>query len=135
MFQSRAGGAVKFNFRLFVDASWQSPDRVRASARSRCAVSVWKLDPAPRVLFFLHDVEGALRQIAGLAGRLHPRAGLLQRILRVADFDANLLLQLLQAQFGLAIFEFGAILIGLGDSIAKRDVQVQAQCSNRARNC
>ena len=53
------------------------------------------------------------------------RARLLQSILRIANFDANLLFQLFFAQSRLAILQFRAVLIGFRDSIAKRDIEIK----------
>ena len=97
-----------------------------AMERSRCAVMVWKVDPAPSVCSFLHDLEGALRQVPRLSGGPDPRPGLLQRILRVPDFNPNLLFQLLAAQFGLPVFQLRAVLVGLGHPIAYRDIETQS---------
>ena len=105
---------------------WPSPGRAQATARSRCAVSVWKLDPAPRSCSFFVIVNVLLARSRAFLRGLHARAALLQRILRVAYLDADLLLQLLLAEFCLAIFQLGTILVGLGDAIANRNVEVQS---------
>ena len=87
---------------------------------------VWIGRSGAQRLLFLRDFEGALRQVARLSRRLHPRGRLLQRIFRVADFDANLLSQFFTAQFGLPIFQFGTVLIRLCHPVANRNIQIES---------
>src|SRR5271166_3227693 len=86
-----------------------------------------------QVLLLLHDGEGLLGEISGLARGLHTGAALLQRVFRVPHLDTDLLLELLLAKFRLAILQLRAVLIGLGDTIANRNIEVQSDKVIRGR--
>ncbi len=95
MFQSRC--RLRDQVRLWPSRrwSWRSPDPVQPCERSRWAVMVWKLDPEPRSCsFFVISKVRCARSRALRAASTRAR-GLLQRILRVANLDANLFFQLL----------------------------------------
>ena len=123
--QSRAGGAMQLDFRLLVGGVGVHQVELR---QGEIALRGQRLEGRSRaqVLLLLHDGESLLGEVAGLARRLHTRAALLQCVLRVAHFDANLLLQLLLAKFCLAILQLGAVLISLGNAIANGNIQVQS---------
>ena len=124
MLQSRAGGAIKLNSRFFKHG--QGADQIQFRQR-KVTLSGKSLIARSRsqVLLFLRDLERPLGKVPCLAGGLHPRGSLLQGVLRVANLDADLLLELLHPQFSLPILEFRAVLIGLGHTIPEWDVQVQ----------
>src|SRR5579859_2029497 len=125
MVQSGAGCAIQFNLGFLVDRHRADQIQFRQSQIALGGESL-VTGSGSQFLFFLSNVEGALGQVARLAGRLDTGSSLLKRKLRVAHFDANLLAQLLKTQFGLAKFEFGAVLIGLRDSVSNGDIQIQS---------
>ena len=86
-------------------------------------------------LLLLHDVKRLVCQIARFFRCLHPGAALLKRILRVAYFDANLFLQLLQAQLGLTVLQLRTILVRLGDPITNREESGSDPQNNPGMNC
>src|SRR5882672_9215984 len=51
---------------------------------------------------------------------------LLHRVLRVANLDANLVLDLLETHLGLTVFQFGANLYGLRSPVTQGNVQLKA---------
>ena len=124
MFQSAAGCTIQFNFGLFVGG--HRGDQIQFG-EGEVALRGHGLEgrSRPERLLLLHDLEGPLRQVPCLAGGPDPRSGLLQSILRIPDFNPDLLFQLLPAQFGLPVFQLGAVLVGLGHAIAQRDIQIQ----------
>ena len=95
-------------------------------ARSRWAVRVWRAEPAPRVcslpvmskVFWARSRDFWAADDAGL--------GLVEGVLGVADFDADLFAKLFGAELGLAGFELGAVLVGFGDAVAEGEVEVDA---------
>ena len=78
------------------------------------------------LIFLLLGIERLLGIVhCGLGGG-YTGAVLLHSKLGVADFDADLVFDLLQAHLGLLIFQFRADLHGLGGAVAQRDVELQA---------
>ena len=71
----------------------------------------------------LLDIQRALRDVPSLSRRDHAGAVLHYRKLCVADLDAHLILKLLQVKLCLSIFQFGADLVGLRNSIAQWNVK------------
>src|SRR6202167_1390467 len=76
MFQSAARSTIKFHFRFFVNRHGR--DQVEFSNRE-VALRTHGLvaRPRPERLLFLHDFEGALRQVSRLAGCIDARSSLL----------------------------------------------------------
>ena len=77
------------------------------------------------LIFLLLGVERLARQFDRGFGGVHAGAVLLHGELRVADLDAHLVFDLLQAHLGLAVFQFGADLNGLRRAVAQRNIQLQ----------
>ena len=77
-------------------------------------------------LFLLHDIECALREVACLLGSIHAAGTLFERITRVAHFNDDVFLQLFSVHLRLAVLEFRAVLVGLGDAIAQRHLELEA---------
>src|SRR5271167_4160106 len=99
--QSGASCALQLNFRLLVSRVGIHQVKLgdgQVALRGECLEARTR----PQFLFLLHDGEGSLSEVAGLSRSLHARPALLQGVLRIAYFNADLLLQLLQAQLGLA---------------------------------
>jgi len=67
-----------------------------------------------------------LRDFYSFARRNHSRAILRHRELRIAYFNSNLVLELLQVELGLSEFQFGTYLVSLRGAISQRDVQVKS---------
>src|SRR6185503_11690504 len=86
-----------------------------------------------QVAFLLHDLKSALCQVTRFAGSTYPSAGLLQCILCISDFDADLFLQLFAAQFCLPVLEFGSKLVRLSDAVSNRNIQTQSNVVIRRR--
>src|SRR5438270_680039 len=80
----------------------------------------------PQRILFLLGVERFRRQLAAFVGGGDAGAILLQRKLGVADVNANLVLELLKAQLGLAIFQLRAHMISLRRSITDGDAHGDA---------
>ena len=119
-----AGGAIKFDFGLLMTG--HRADQIQFSQRKIALGSEGLIARSrSQFLFLLGDIECALGQVSGLARGFNPGTGLFERILRIANLDANLFFQLLSAQLGLAILELGTILISFGDTVSDGDVQVQ----------
>ena len=77
-------------------------------------------------VFLLLGIERLVAQVnRSLRGR-DARPVLCHRELRVADFDPDLVFQLLQPHLRLAIFQFRPDLGSLGYAVAQRDGQTQA---------
>src|ERR1700694_6316959 len=117
MFQSRSGGTINFDLGLLMNGHRAAQSQLSQRKSALCAEGLIARSRA-QFLFLLRDVEGALRQVSCLARGLHPRTGLFERILRIANLDTNLLFQLLSAQLGLAILKLGTILISFGDPVS-----------------
>src|SRR5439155_24548420 len=79
---------------------------------------------AKSVLFLL-GVERLVSKFHGRLRRFHGGAILLYRKLGVADLDANLVLELLNAHLRLAVFELGTNLRGLGDAVADGGAELE----------
>src|SRR5579859_114679 len=124
MVQGGAGCAIQFNLGLLVDSHGADQIQFRQSEIALGRESL-VTGSGSQFLFLLGDVEGALGEVARLAGCLDAGSSLLERKLGVAHFDADLLAQLLEAQFGLAKFKFRTVLVGLRDSISNGDIQIQ----------
>ena len=77
-------------------------------------------------LFLAGDVEGFGGEVAGLLGGDDAGLRLVKGVLGVADFDADLFAELFGAELGLAGFDFGAVLVGLGDAVAQGEVEGEA---------
>src|SRR5215469_3398896 len=121
--QSRSGCALQFDLRLLVGSIgiYQIEFCQRkVTLRGQCLES----RSGAQFLLLLHDGEGSLRKIAGLLCCLHAGLALFQCILRVANLNANLLLELLHTELGLPIFEFGTVLVGFRYAVANRNVNV-----------
>src|SRR6185312_4645663 len=71
-------------------------------------------------------IEGLLREVACLLQRLHLRLSLLERVLRVTHIKTDALFLLLEGDFLLAVLKHSAELVGLGDAVAQRDVEFEA---------
>ena len=125
IFQSSSSGAFQFELGLLIPAVVAFTRSSSATARSRCAVNVWKLEPAPNVCSFCMMLNVLSARSRACFAALRPYPALLQSVLRVAYFDANLLLKLLQAQLGLTILQLRAILVCLGHPISNRKRQVK----------
>src|SRR5271166_4430233 len=123
--QSRAGSALQLNFRLLVRRVG-----VHQIEFSYCQVALRgeRLEARSRAQFLLllHDVESLLGEVACLSRGLHAGLALFQRVLRIANLDANLLLELLLAKLRLAILQLRAVLVGLGHTIVDGNIQVQS---------
>ena len=72
-------------------------------------------------VFLLLRIQRLLGQIHRSLGRGYAGPVLLQGELRVADFDADFVLHLLQAQLGLAVFQLGTNLVGLRRAVAQME--------------
>src|SRR6185312_15307778 len=78
------------------------------------------------LLLLLRNIEGLLREVACLLQRLHLRLGLLERVLRVTHIKTDALFLLFEGDFLLAVLKHSAELVGLGDAVAQRDVEFEA---------
>ena len=69
-------------------------------------------------IFLLLGIQRLTCQLNGCLARCHAGAVLLHRELRIPNFDAHLVLELLQPHLGLPVFQFGAHLVCLGGPVA-----------------
>ena len=123
--QQQPGGAVQFDLGFLVGRHRRDQGGFggRQALTGSAAPACWWKRPG-RTSFVPHP---AIRGPAhGRLRGLYAGAVLLHRKLRVAHFDANLVLNLLQPHLRLAIFQFGAHLGRLGDTVAQRNSQRQA---------
>src|SRR6185503_2230543 len=92
-------------------------------------------------LLLLHYIQCSLGKIASLARGAHTANSLLQRKTSIAYFNANPLFEFLEINLRLPVFELGAILVGLGNSITQRnlklktDLVLRRRVVERVRNC
>ncbi len=119
--EDRAGGAPHLNARLLV-GGFSRDQRRFGQGQIVLGSEGLLVRSRAQFLFLLHDIEAPSRQIARLAGRIHAAGSLLKSITRIAHFDADALLQLLQIDLRLPVFQLGTVLIGLGDAVAQRNV-------------
>jgi len=75
----------------------------------------------------LLSVEDCLASSITCFGGVHTGAVLLQRVLGIADFNSDLVLQLIQPHFRLAILELCADLVGLRCAVAEGNGQLDAR--------
>src|SRR5215469_2469175 len=126
MFEGCAGGAVQLNFRLLVDG--HGTDQIEFGQREIALRRQGLVSgTCAQFLFLPGDLEGALCQVPSFTRSLDPRSALIERVLRVAHFDANLFFQLLQPQFSLAVLELRSKLVSFRKPIAKGNIEIQSK--------
>src|SRR5580704_13181238 len=121
MSQSTCGCTVQLHFGFFVNRHGRDQVEFREgeiTLRSHCLEN----RAGAQVLFFLRNLEGALRQIASLSRGINASSCLLQRIFGVAHFDPDLFFQLFAPQLSLPVLEFGTVLIRLRNPISDGNI-------------
>ena len=74
------------------------------------------------LIFLLFGIERLASQFHGCACGIDAGTVLLHGELRIADFDAHLVFDLLQTHLCLAVFQLGPDLDGLSGAVSQRDV-------------
>ncbi len=124
--EQQSGGAIEFHLRFLV--SCHRRHQIRFDLRQRALILQ---DGGRRRYsgreFLLFGVECLAGEIDRGPGGINGSAVLLDIELRIADFDAHLVFELLQAHLGLAVFEFRAHLVSLGGAVAQWNIQSQSQ--------
>ena len=131
--QCQTRSAVEFHDRFFISGHRRHEIRFRLrqiAVRLQHQITCGSAEG----FLLLFDVKGLLGQIPCLASGFDPRPILQQGKLCIANFDPDLILQLLQMQLGLPIFQLGANLVGLGSAVAQRNVEIQPNSRSPA-NC
>ncbi len=123
--EQKAGGAVEFKLSFLVGRfGGDESDLSRGQARLILEHGGGS-GSAERVLLLL-GIERLARQITRSLGGSDTGSVLLHSKLRVADFDAHLVFDLLDAELGLTVFELGAHLGCLRGAVADGDVDRDA---------
>src|SRR5437660_6999289 len=124
MIEEQPGGTIEFGAGFLVRCHGGNE---RGFSLSQCCLILEDEGggrSAERVLFLL-GIERLVSKFHGRLRRFHGGAILLYRKLGVADLDANLVLELLNAHLRLAVFELRANLRGLGDAVADGDAELE----------
>ena len=124
MIEEQPGGTIEFGAGLLIRGHGGNE---RGFSLSQCCLILEDEGggrSAERVLFLL-GIERLVSKFHGRLRRFHGGAILLYRKLGVADLDANLVLELLNAHLRLAVFELGTNLRGLGDAVADGDAELE----------
>src|SRR5262252_3047193 len=128
MFKQEPGGAVEFDSGLFVRGFGR--DQVRfSSSQGGSVLQNRDLGSESNFQLLLVGIEGLACQVDSRLGSLYCGAVLLHVELCVADFNAYLIFELVLEHEGLAIFQLGTYLVRLGQTIANRDIQSEANPS------
>lgn len=116
MSKRQTGGAIQLNHRLLVGRHRGHKIRLRLR---QIAVRLQNqiAGRGAESFLLLFDVEGLPGEITGFPGRIHPLPVLQLRELGITNFDADLILQLLQVQLGLTVLQLRAYLVGLGPPV------------------
>src|SRR5579863_5224438 len=125
MLQQKTGRAVEFYERFFVSSFGRNQVRFSGPQCSR-VLQNRDLRRKTDLQLLLVCIQRLAGKIDGGLGRLHGYAVLFHVELCITDLDAYLVLQLMFTHLRLAIFEFGAHLIRLCQTIANWNVQGQA---------
>ena len=123
--EQQSRGAIQFDPRLLIGCL--GGDQIRlGSSKDRGILQDRGCGGESDFQLLLIGIERLAGKVDGVLGGLHSGAVLLHVKLRIADFDAYLIFQLMQPHLGLAIFEFRAHLVGLRFAIAQRDRKAEA---------
>lgn len=123
--EQEAGGAIEFDTRLLI-GGFGGYQIGLAGGEGGGILQNCRLSGESYFQLLLIGIEGLPRKVDGRLCRLDCGAVLLHVKLRIADFDAYLIFQLVLADQGLTKFEFGAHLVGLRKAVANGNVQAQA---------
>src|SRR2546430_4600954 len=123
--QSKANDAIQLHPRLFISSHRRYQVRLRLRPVTLRLQHQRSGRGAQRV-FLLFSIQRLPAQFDRGSSGFHAGAVLLHGELRVAHFDAYLVLELLQAHLGLTVFQLGTHLVGLRRAVAQRDGQAQS---------
>src|SRR5437762_284930 len=124
MIEEQAGGAIELGAGFLVRGHGGNE---RGFSLSQCCLILEDEGGgrSAECVLFLLGIERLVSKFHGGLRRFHGGAVLLDGELGVADLDANLVLELLNAHLRLAVFELGTNLRGLGDADADGDAELE----------
>jgi len=119
------GDAVEFHARLFVGRHGSNQIRSRLG---QIALGSENQGIGGRAegIFLLLGIERLFGELYTCFGGIHTCAILLEGVLGVADFNSDLVFQLIQPHFCLAVLELRPNLVGLRSAIAEGNGQLDA---------